>query len=75
MESALIIDAAYRVNLTFRRFPNRMVLMYEIKNLRYLYIKKARESVPVTRPTLQGSRIAPSSERATQKPTPICITT
>ena len=28
------------------------------KKIDRIYIKKARESVPVTRPTLQGSRIA-----------------
>ena len=45
-----------------RRFPNRMVLMCENYNARPRYIKKARESVPVTRPTYQGLRIAHSVE-------------
>jgi len=43
------------------------------RNLVGTRMKKARVAVPVTRPTLQALALPICQERATQKPTLICI--
>ena len=49
-------------------FPYTKRVLYVFTN-----IQKERGNLPVTRPTHRGSGIALVVERATPKPTPICI--
>ncbi len=61
MESTLLIDAAYRANFDLPQIPEPDGSYVLNQKLWYVYKEKARESVPVTRPALQGLRIAQSS--------------
>lgn len=62
MESTLLIDAAYRANFDLPQIPEPDGSYVLNQKLWYVYKEKARESVPITRPTHQGLRTARSSK-------------
>ena len=61
--------------MTFRRFPNRTVLMCSIRIVIPIYKKSAGICTCYSSRPTRPSHCPIQSERATQKPTPICIMT
>mgnify|MGYP006886103421 CR=1 FL=1 len=71
---SLPADSNNSLHRFFCFFTGRLPGPVGFKNNGLLHTEKARESVPVARPdTLRPSHCPLPSERATQKPTPICM--